>query len=294
MATASLLPDPRLEWQKLRRSRKKLRLFRGADVVVVSYAKSGRTWLSVLISHIVHQKFGTPVEELVSSSKFRKRHPAVPVFFMTADNFAPARMSDAALLSLYGQRKVLLLVRDPRDVAVSHYFQLSKRCSPLTRSLFGVPDDLGEMSLFDFVCGEAGLPQVIDWLNRWERRIAQLPRALRISYEELRADTPRVLRRVTDFIGWRCSDAEIAAAVDFASFEKLQSLERQRFFHSGRMQPGDAADAESYKVRRGKVGGYRDYFSPEEIDRIDALVAERLAPGLGYRCDSVEASQRPV
>jgi hypothetical protein len=30
------------------------------------------------------------------------------------------------------------------------------------------------------------------------------------------------------------------------------------------------------------VGGYRDYFTPEQAAELEALVAERLSPAFGY------------
>jgi hypothetical protein len=264
-------------------------------VVLVAYAKSGRTWLSVMVSHIAHQKFGTPPSELISSTEFREKYPQLPKFFLTEDNFAPSGMSERALLDLYAARKVILLVRDPRDIAVSLYYQLTKRASPLARAVFGIPDNLGEVELFDFVCDERfGMPRVIEWLNRWERWIGEIPQGLRITYEELRAEPVRVLGEVSDLIGWHCSEQELAAAVDFASFDKLKALERDRFFQSRRMQPRDAGDTNSYKVRRGKVGGYQDDFTPEQIARIDALVAERLDPRLGYGVETREGASYGV
>ena len=35
-------------------------------------------------------------------------------------------------------------------------------------------------------------------------------------------------------------------------------------------------------MRRAKVGGYRDYFSPEQVAELEALMAERLSPAFGY------------
>jgi alcohol sulfotransferase len=275
--------DLRLRWKIFKRSHKRLRFFRRADVVLVAYAKSGRTWLSVMISQLVHRKFGTPAEVLISTSDFRRDYPHLLQFFLTADDFAPRGMTEQAKLKLYKTRKVILLVRDPRDVAVSLYFQLSKRAPPVERAIYQAPDNLESMALFDFVCDEhIGLPRIIDWLNGWEARINEIPQSLMLSYEELRADTPRVLGEVARFVGWDCSAEEIAAAVDFASFDRLKGLERQHFFRSDRMRPGDTADPNSYKVRRGKVGGYQDYFSPEQLAEIDALVAARLSPTLGY------------
>ena len=58
-----------------------------------------------------------------------------------------------------------------------------------------------------------------------------------ITYEDLRAETPRVLGRATDLIGWQCSETELEAAVDFVEFDKLKVLEKEKFFQSRRIQP---------------------------------------------------------
>ena len=51
----------------------------------------------------------------------------------------------------------------------------------------------------------------------------------------------------------------------------------------GRMVPRDKDNPDSYKVRKGKVGGYRDYFTDEEVAAIDARLAETLDPLFGYK-----------
>ena len=78
------------------------------------------------------------------------------------------------------------------------------------------------------------------------------------------------------------SQDEIRAAVEWGSFDNLQKLETSGTFSQGGMKLVDANDPNTYKVRRGKVGGYRDYFSDEEAAKIDALVRENLAPVYGY------------
>ncbi len=46
--------------------------------------------------------------------------------------------------------------------------------------------------------------------------------------------------------------------------------------------PGNRANPDSFKVRRAKVGGYRDYFTDEQLARIDAMVDQELLPVIGY------------
>jgi hypothetical protein len=48
------------------------------------------------------------------------------------------------------------------------------------------------------------------------------------------------------------------------------------------MKPGNPDNADSFKVRRAKVGGYRDYLSDEEVAQVDAYVEQRLRPDFGY------------
>ena len=40
------------------------------------------------------------------------------------------------------------------------------------------------------------------------------------------------------------------------------------------LRAGRDADPEAFKVRRGKVGGFRDYLSDDDVAWIDACVAE--------------------
>ena len=44
----------------------------------------------------------------------------------------------------------------------------------------------------------------------------------------------------------------------------MQKLEAAGAFDSNILHPGDVRDPESFKVRRGKVGGYREYLSLED------------------------------
>jgi hypothetical protein len=104
-----------------------------------------------------------------------------------------------------------------------------------------MPDNLEEMTLFDFVCDDSvGLPRVIEWLNRWRGWTDEIPGGLMITYEDLRAETSRVLGRAADLIGWRRSETGLEAAVDFVEFDKLKVLEKEKFFQSRRIQPRDA------------------------------------------------------
>ena len=86
------------------------------------------------------------------------------------------------------------------------------------------------------------------------------------------------------FLGTPGSDAQIRDAVAYAAYDNMKQLEQSRvFWLSGlRLRPGDRANPQSYKVRRAKVGGWRDYFDEEEAAAIDGLLAARPRPPFGY------------
>jgi alcohol sulfotransferase len=58
----------------------------------------------------------------------------------------------------------------------------------------------------------------------------------------------------------------------------MKKLEEENLFGNKRLVPGDKGTPNSYKVRRGKVGGYRDYFNERELTTIDELVRSGLSP----------------
>ena len=117
-----------------------------------------------------------------------------------------------------------------------------------------------------------------------------------VRYEDLRARPEQTLAGLLAFIGTPGTSAEIAEAVAFASFENMQKMEQKRTFwlSGGRMVAKDRSNPQSFKVRRGKVGGWRDDFSAAEVARIEALIESELAPVFGYGRAGDPAPARPA
>ncbi len=280
----SLLPrSARVSLTHALRRRKELRRARACDLVVLSRAKSGRTWLRTLLSRLYQKKCGLPEAQLLEFDNFHKRDAAVPKILFTHGRYLAERIEASGRRPLRDQ-KVIFLVRHPCDVAVSEYFQSTRRARQYKVELYGVDKSA---SMFEFVMTSGlGLPAIIDYLNGWERRITGLGKVQVVRYEALRAEPLQTLRGVMHFFGTDFSDEEIREAVDFASFENLQELERKNFFKNSRLAPRDPSDPDSFKVRRGKVGGYRDYFDGTQLAQMDELLRTRLSPGFGYGKDA--------
>jgi hypothetical protein len=255
-----------------------------ADCVLMSWGKSGRTWLRVMLSRFYQLAYSLPEGLMLEFDNMHRANPAIPRVFFTHGNYLRDYTNIWDSKSPFYPKKILMLVRDPRDVAVSQYFQWKYRMRPVKRMLNDYPDS-DALSVYDFMMNpDAGLPKIIDFLEIWERELPKVRESVVLRYEEMRADPETALRRALTFLGTPGNDQQIREAAAYASYDNMKKLEQQQVFHlSGtRLAPGDQANPQSYKVRRAKVGGYRDYFDDHQVAAIDAVLESRPSPPFGY------------
>lgn len=291
IGSTTILPARmRVAHRKTRLGALELDIARRSSLIIIAHPKSGNTWLKVMLTRLHVQRHGIPESDFARYPALADANPAIPSFAATngwysyeravGDLLQPGRQ-DAELAA----KPVVLLARNPLDIAVSWFFQFTKRQSDHKQELINAglskPVDRRNIGMWDFVReSEIGLPSLIAFLNYWDTALDHLDHALLTSYEELRADPAGVLSRITTLMGDSFSEAEIADAVAFASFDNLRKLESEGFFRSGGLTLRNASDPESFKVRRAKVGGYRDYFDAEQAAELEALVQRDLSPRL--------------
>jgi hypothetical protein len=270
-------------WLRGREENRKLQL---ADYVLMSWGKSGRTWLRVMMSRYYQQKYAIPEQHMLGFDNYHRCNAAVPRIFFTHGNYLrnyTGNWDDKA--EFYG-KKIIMLVRDPRDVAVSQFFQWKYRMKRRKKALNWYPPHDADISVFDFVMNEdAGLPCIIRFFNIWAQELPKVAASIVIRYEDMRENPAAALHRIFDFLGTPGTAAEIQDAVDYAAYENMKKLEESNAFRASgaRLVPGRKGNPDSYKVRRAKVGGYRDYFDDEQLTRIETLVATTLRPDFGYQ-----------
>lgn len=245
-----------------------------ADAYLISYPKSGRTWLRLMIGRVMQQHYGVTEDDLLELPKLANAAPDAPRVLVWHEGTPHlAKPQELIANKTFARNKtVIFLARDPRDVLVSLHFQMSKRESAK------VP------SMSDFLHAKAGGAEtLIHYYNLWAEQRHLPRRFLPVRYEDLRADTPATLRHVISGLGIPASDEVIAEAVEFAAFDRMREMEQQGALRSHRLSPGDPGDEESFKTRRGQVGGFTDYLSPDDIRYLNDLVDHKLSPLFGYR-----------
>ena len=237
-----------------------------SEVVIVSYPKSGRTWLRTLLGKAFCEQYGVDEGLLLDTYTLTKQTGVLTTRFthdgseiLDGKHF---RDLDVDRSAKFQGKKVLFIVRDLRDVLVSSYFQAVKRA------------DVFEGEISAFIRDERfGVQKIVQFLNIWHVNQFFPDDFLLLTYEDMHKDTERALRQALDFMGaGSVTDAVIDRAVEFASFESMRRMEKNDEFGIWWMRPGDVDDPESYKVRRGKIGGYVDYLSSEDIAYVDETV----------------------
>lgn len=241
----------------------------GVDAVLASYPKSGRTWLRFALSCYFDRAAGLGLSPDLATT-FRvlpnlDRDPlrGLPGFAFAGNAAVPLipvshRPFESAL---FQDRRLIFLVRDPRDVMVSAYFHATRHKGRY------------EGTIRAFIADERqGLANLLRYLNGWANGLA-VHRHLIVSYEAMSADQARVIRAILSFLDLPCDSEAVDHAVAESRFDTMRRSERQSGI------PGhsyDRSDGESLRMRRGKTGGFRDYLDDDDIAWIEARCAQGL------------------
>ena len=245
---------------------------------LISIPKSGRTWLRVILGKLLCDQLGVPYRHMLRTSELSEsaglRHAnfthdgtemlaGLPLTVLERDKTA------------YRNSDVLFLTRDLRDLLVSCYFQAAKR----THVFEGPISSFIRHPCF-------GAEKILTFYAIWHEA-RRVPRSFTtLTYEGMHRDITSAAAISAEWLGLAAEPDAVARAIEYASFENMRRLEETGALDSGPvMKPGNKFDPESFKTRRGKVGGYPDYLSQEDVAFIDDM-EERL--GNPFKGVSVE------
>ena len=254
----------------------------GGDAIVLSIPKSGRTWLRAFVSAYFCKRYGFEM----TLEPERYNHPAIPRIIYSHDTFEQRTKAERIWDAVRGKylipaaelrrARILLLARDPRDAFVSLFVQT-------TRRVHENPDELKRKTASELLRDPAfGIRSIVQVMNGWLAELGSRPNFTLFRYETLRDNPAAGYRTLLAALGEPAPDeAAFAHALAFSEFGNMKKLEQQGAFDSKILRAGDVRDPESFKVRRGKIGGYREYLSAEDQQYAAAALHE-LDPRFGY------------
>ncbi|MDG1945513.1 MAG: sulfotransferase domain-containing protein [Halioglobus sp.] len=285
-AISVFLPQEKAhELQRWRRGKEEFWKYKHCQYIFASYGKSGRTWVRVMISRYFQLMYKLPDNILMGFDNFTRLNKDIPKVFFTHDNYLRGYTGNVDSKKDFYNKKTVLLVRNPIDVGVSQFFQWKYRMRPEKKSMNKYPEHEADISVYDFVKDKnQGLSHIIEFMNNWAKELPQIKELLVVRYEDLRTYPEREMERIVKFLGMEAVPEYLKDTVEFASVENLRKKEQENYFwRSGsRVQAKDVNDPNTFKVRKAKVGGYRDYFDDDQVAELNAMVDADLLAAFGY------------
>lgn len=211
---------------------------------LISFPKSGRSWVRFALHHL-----GVAEQVTFHHDTFEYNDGAKPRqkfdFNERAEKYA-------------GTGPLVYVHRDPRDVMVSLFHQVTGRFAEYFQYTGTISDFLRD----DYF----GAHNLKMFQDQWDE-LCRRGVALRVTYENCHADFEGTLRAIVDHYGFDVTDEAIAAAKEASSFESMKRIEASNEF----AEPWLRAKGGASKVRRGKVGGFRDTLSAADIAFLNAM-----------------------
>ena len=199
-------------------------------------------------------------------------------FVKVHDAYTLTSNGEPLLAGARGAAGAIVIIRDPRDVALSLAHHMGSTADDAIAFMsavhagFGAKENVQQGQLRQKLLGWSG--HVASWLDQRD-----VPVHL-VRYEDMQADAADTLRRALAFAERPAADEQIQRAVAFADFAELR---RQEQAHGFREAP---AARPSEFFRRGEDGAWRDELTVAQVERIEAAHAPMMQR-LGYRLSRV-------
>ena len=251
------------------------------DTFLVSFPRSGSTWTRFLIANLLHPEIEVSfanLERLIpdtsSQSNRRLKQTPRPRLIKSHEYFDPR------------YRRVLYIVRDPRDVVLSYYhFQRKYRHF----------DD--SFSLDQYVTGfiQGTINHWGTWgtwaenVNSWLATRSGNEDFLLLRYEDMKDDTPRELERIARFLGIEPAPERLTRAIQLSSADRMRKLEQAQSdqWVATRNKRNDIPF-----VGGAEAGAWRTELPAKSIAEIENAWGG-LMRSLGYELQAVETGVPP-
>jgi len=226
---------------------------------VISYPRSGRTWLRLIIGKALCHHYRIDERHMLWTERVTAaaEDVAVTQFFHDDSDFIAPIHAEKLIdnKAYYRNKHVIFLTRAVDDLLVSAYFHATRRMR------------VYEGSIEEFIRDKCfGLPKIIAFYRIWHACAGQPRSFLHVTYEEMHRTPLAGVRAVLRCLGAvDVPDGVIEMAIGFASFANMRRLEESDYFKHEIMRPGDPSDIESYKVRSGVMGAAAKYLSSSDL-----------------------------
>lgn len=217
-----------------------------SDVLLLSYPKSGSSWLRNMFAAI---RAGKPIDPSTLAEWVPPLHHTRAATEARVPGFEGRVIRSHDAIDAPGfkkARRTVVLVRDPRAVAVSLHFHGVRRGATNTT----VEDSARK------IMSKSGTANLGSWQSHADRTLAASSNSnLVVRYEDLVASPVEVLTSVCDFLGWRATPATVEMAVESTRPDIL----RRKRIEAGMDDQNDPIGG----VRKADADSWREECPPE-------------------------------
>lgn len=210
----------------------------------ISYPKSGRTWIRYVL-HALGK--GELVEFHHDGFEFNDGSLPVHDFDIERRRRVYRRVEH-----------IVYLRRDPRDIIVSLYHQVTERFA----DYFDYRGALSEFIRDDYF----GAQVLARFRSVWDE-LAHSPSVLVVDYEDCHRDLIGVMQRILDHYGFQVNPERLREVCDSSSLSRMREIELSGAFPHPWLKLRNGAP----KVRRGQVGNYADELDEADIRYLDQI-----------------------
>lgn len=235
---------------------------RKADAYVISYPNSGRTWIALMLTHYfvghLPRSYVRPGGILSATGR-----PSIRL----AHDSRPIQRTLGLTRSRFTQKKVILLVRDPRDVIVSRFHQQRDREGSFNGTLTEFIRQPG-----------SSLDELLKFYNSWADAGSGLPDFHVVTYEQFRERPVESLQDLLVRLGvGDVVDIErLSRAVEATTLDRVRDLEATQRLDAFQADVSQLTSRHAFKARRGAVGGYRDELDLHDIEWVEDRLEHEL------------------
>lgn len=224
------------------------------DIFLVSYPKSGNTWIRFLVGNLISDK----------TVNFSNIESIIPDIYQHNQSFF-TKVSRPRIIKSHEYfcplyKKVIYVVRDPRDVAVSYYFHQKK---------FRRIDNSVSISEFTNKFLEGNIDPFGSWaenVGSWIGAREFDKNFLLVRYEDLIADTVNEISRISDFMNLQNNCKSIIDAIEASTLDKMKSIEKTTGNKSKALRK---SDKNMPFVRKGKCYDWKNHLSSRDAFKIE-------------------------
>ncbi|XP_070617875.1 sulfotransferase 2B1-like [Erythrolamprus reginae] len=244
--------------------------FQDTDVLLVTYPKSGTTWMQEILSLIRSNGDLEPIKSLPNWARapwlehtyFQEQLPHIGCPRLLTTHLPQPVLAPALKKA---KPKVIYVARNPKDVAVSYYhFQRMAKFFPDPASF--------EDFLQDFMAGTVHYGSWFEHVKGWFSCREELG-LFCITYEQLHQDLKGCVERLSAFLDHPVLPEQVGAILEHCSFAVM----KENVMVNGTLVPPEIMDFQKgHFMRKGIVGDWRNHFCPHQSARFNEKYQQEM------------------